>query len=92
MRNGTILYVVRVVFLATLIRSALGFGEALIAVPLLALFLPRRGAALLAVLLSITIAGVIVILDWQKIHLHSTEWLLFTTLFGIPPGSLAADK
>src|SRR4051812_46951300 len=33
-------HVVLVVFLATLIRSAVGFGEALVAVPLLALRLP----------------------------------------------------
>jgi uncharacterized membrane protein YfcA len=37
--------VVAVVFVATLIRSAIGFGEALIAVPLLAFFIPVRVAA-----------------------------------------------
>jgi uncharacterized membrane protein YfcA len=86
--DGTTLYVVLVVFLATLIRSALGFGEALFAVPLLALLLPLRVAAPLAVLVSITIAGIIVIQDWQKIHLRSTGWLIFATLFGIPLGLL----
>ena len=86
--DSTALYVVLVVFLATLIRSALGFGEALVAVPLLALFLPLRVAAPLAVLLSITIAGVIVVQDWQKIHLRSTGLLIFSTLFGIPLGLL----
>ncbi len=84
--DGTTVYVVLVVFLATLIRSALGFGEALFAVPLLALLLPLRVAAPLAVLISITIAGIIVIQDWQKIHLRSTGWLMFATLFGIPVG------
>ena len=83
--DGTTLYVVLVVFLATLIRSALEFGEALFAVPLL---LPLRVAAPLAVLLSITIAGIIVIQDWQKIHLRSTGWRMFATLFGIPLGLL----
>ncbi|MGB9067083.1 MAG: sulfite exporter TauE/SafE family protein [Candidatus Acidiferrales bacterium] len=86
--DATTLYLVLVVFLATLIRSAIGFGEALFAVPLLALLLPLRIAAPLAVLLSITIAGVIVIQDWQKIHLRSTGWLMFATLFGIPLGLL----
>ena len=86
--DGTTLYLVLVVFLATLIRSALGFGEALFAVPLLALLLPLRVAAPLAVLLSITIAGIIVIQDWQKIHWRSTGWLMFATLFGIPLGLL----
>jgi uncharacterized protein len=86
--NATTVYVVLVVFVATLIRSALGFGEALFAVPLFALLLPLRIAAPLAVLISITIAGVIVIQDWQKIHMRSTGWLVFATLFGIPLGLL----
>jgi uncharacterized protein len=86
--GGTTLYVILVVFLATLIRSAIGFGEALFAVPLLALLLPLKVAAPLAVMISITIAGFIVIQDWHKIHLRSTGWLIFATLFGIPLGLL----
>jgi len=86
--EGTAAYVILVVFVATLIRSALGFGEALFAVPLLALMLPLQVAAPLAVLISITIAAIIVVQDWQKIHLRSTGWLVFATLFGIPLGLL----
>lgn len=88
MIDGTTAYVILVVFVATLIRSALGFGEALFAVPLLALLLPLQVAAPLAVLISITIAAIIVAQDWQKIHLRSTGWLVFATLFGIPLGLL----
>ncbi|MEO6911942.1 MAG: TSUP family transporter [Edaphobacter sp.] len=65
--------VLLVVFLATLIRSAFGFGEALFAVPLLALFIPLKIAAPLAVLVSITIAAVVVAQDWRKIHMRSTD-------------------
>ena len=61
--DATAVWVVAVVFVATLIRSAFGFGEALIAVPLLALFLPVKTAAPLAVLVSITIAAVVVAQD-----------------------------
>jgi hypothetical protein len=82
------LHVLFVVFLATLIRSAFGFGEALIAVPLLALRLPIGTAAPLAVLVSITVAGVVVAQDWREIHLRSAGWLIFSTLFGIPLGLL----
>ncbi len=84
--HWTAVYVLLVVFGATLIRSAFGFGEALFAVPLLALRLPLQVAAPLAVLLSITIAGVIVAQDWRKIHLRSTGWLVAATLLGIPLG------
>ena len=69
-----------------MIRSAIGFGEALIAVPLLAFFIPVRVAAPLAVLVSITIAAIVVAQDWRHIHLRSTGWLLLSTLFGIPLG------
>jgi uncharacterized protein len=77
-----------VIFVATLIRSAFGFGEALIAVPLLALFIPVEIAAPLAVLVSITVAGMIIAQDWHKVHYHSAWRLVLSTLFGIPLGLL----
>ncbi len=86
--NITTLHVLLVVLIATFIRSAFGFGEALIAVPLLALRIPLEIAAPLAVLVSITIAGVVVVQDRQKIHLRSAGWLVLSTLFGIPLGLL----
>jgi uncharacterized protein len=42
----------------------------------------------LAVLVSITVAGIVVVQDWKKIHLHSAGWLLLSTAFGIPLGLL----
>jgi uncharacterized membrane protein YfcA len=86
MMDATTVHVLLVVFLATLIRSAFGFGEALIAVPLLALRIPIAIAAPLAVLLSVTIAAVVVAQDWRKVHVRSTGWLLAPTLVGIPLG------
>jgi uncharacterized membrane protein YfcA len=84
--DGTTEHVLLVVFFATLIRSTFGFGEALIAVPLLALTIPIEIAAPVAVLLSITIAAIVVVQDWRKIHVSSTAWLLASTLPGIPMG------
>jgi uncharacterized membrane protein YfcA len=84
----TTLQVLFVVFIATLIRSTFGFGEALVAVPVLALWIPLNVAAPLAVLVSITIAANIVVQDWHKIHLRSTGWLVLSTVFGIPLGLL----
>lgn len=51
--HSQIPFLLAVVFVATAVRSAFGFGEALIAVPLLTVFLPLNVAAPLAVLLSI---------------------------------------
>jgi uncharacterized protein len=86
--DATALHVLLVVFVATLLRSAFGFGEALFAVPLLALRLPLGIAAPLAVLISITIAGVVVAQDWRKIHWRSAAWLIAASLLGIPLGLL----
>ncbi len=77
-----------IVFISTLIRSAFGFGEALVAVPLLAFCIPLGVAAPLVVLVSITIAGIVVVQDWKKIHLRSAGWLVLSTLLGIPLGLL----
>ena len=84
--HATTLLVLFILFVAALIRSALGFGEALVAVPLLAFCIPVQVAAPLAVLASITIAGIVILQDWKKIDLASTGWLVFSTLFGIPIG------
>ena len=82
----TNLPVLAVIFLATLIRSAFGFGEALVAVPLLALLIPVEEAVPLATLVSITVAGVVVAQDWRHIHVRSAGWLVVSTVFGIPLG------
>src|SRR5580658_1399239 len=78
--------VAAVLFLATVIRSAFGFGEALVAVPLLALAVPVEVAAPVAVLVSVTVALVVVAQDWR--HIHIPVWLVIPTLFGIPLGLL----
>ncbi len=84
--DSTTLYVLVVILLATLIRSAFGFGEALVAVPLLAIRIPISVAAPLAVLVSITVAAVIIAQDWRNIQVGSAGWLVVSTLFGIPLG------
>lgn len=83
-----IIYVLIIAFVATLIRSTFGFGEALLAVPMLSLFVPLEIAVPLAVLLSITIALVIVIQDRQHIHFSSAKWLILFAIMGIPLGLL----
>jgi uncharacterized membrane protein YfcA len=79
-------WVLAVIFVATSIRSAFGFGEALVAVPLLALLMPVETAVPLATLVSITVAAVVVVQDWHHVHFRSAGWLFLPTLFGIPLG------
>jgi hypothetical protein len=75
-----------VLFVATLIRSTLGFGEALVAVPLLALLLPIHVAAPVAVMASVTVALIVVAQDWNKVHARAAARLVLPTLLGIPFG------
>lgn len=90
--HATILLILLIMFVATLIRSAFGFGEALIAVPLLAFCMPVHVAAPLAVLGSITIAAIVVVQDWSRIHWRSAGWLVLSTLLGIPLGLLMLTR
>lgn len=84
----TILLVLLIAFVASLVRSTLGFGESLVAVPLLLFFLPTTTAVPLATLYSITVAIVVVIQDYSKIHFHSAKWLVLYAVLGIPLGLL----
>jgi uncharacterized protein len=85
-------YIVAVIFIATLVRSSLGFGEALVAVPLLALRTPIHVAAPLAVLVSVVVAAAIVAQDWRRVELRSAAGLIAASLFGIPLGVLLLAK
>lgn len=78
--------ILAVLFAATLVRAILGFGEALIAVPLLSLWMPVEQAAPVAVLVSITIAAVLLLWEWRQIQVRATLSLTGATLLGIPAG------
>lgn len=84
----TTLFILVISFIASLVRSTLGFGESLIAVPLFLLFLPADIAVPLSVMLSVVIALVIVIQDHRKIYFGTAKWLIFYAIPGIPIGIL----
>jgi len=84
--NTVILLVALIIFVATVFRSAFGFGESLIAVPLLAIVMPLQVAVPLSVLVSVTIAGFVVVQDHKKIHFKSAGGLIIYALIGIPIG------
>jgi uncharacterized membrane protein YfcA len=84
----SIILILIIGFIASLVRSTLGFGESLIAVPLFLFFLPVNVAVPLSVMLSIVIALVIVIQDHSRIHFKSAKWLILFAMLGIPLGLL----
>lgn len=81
-----IVHVLAVIFVATVVRSGFGFGEAIIAVPLLAFVMPAKVAVPLAAIVSITVAVIVLAQDWRKVHIRSAIGLFIATLFGTPLG------
>ena len=81
-------YILTIIFIATLVRSTFGFGESLIAVPLLILLIPIEIAVPLSVLISIFIAAIVVVQDRRQIHFRSAKWLIIYAILGIPIGLL----
>lgn len=75
-----------VVFLATLVRSSFGFGDALVAMPLLSLAIGVRTAAPLMAIISVTTATTILVRDWRRVHLSEVWRLVLSAWCGIPLG------
>ena len=75
-----------VIFVACLVRSTFGFGEALVGMPILTMMLGVRVAAPLIALLSITIAAGILVRDWRSVQWSSAWRLVVSSLVGIPIG------
>jgi uncharacterized membrane protein YfcA len=92
MLDSLAVYAMIVLFIATLIRSAFGFGEALVAVPLLALRMPLAVATPLAVLVSVMVAGAIILQDRRHVEWGSAIGLILPSLIGIPLGLLLLAK
>ena len=78
--------VLGVVFCSTFIRSAFGFGDALVAMPLLAMILGLKTATPLVALLASTIGLTILARNWRSVQIQSAWRLICSTLAGIPLG------
>ena len=84
--SATTLLVLVILFLSTFIRSALGFGDALIAMPLLAIVVGLQVATPLTAMGATTIAIIILIKAWKKVDIKAAWRLVITTWIGIPIG------
>ncbi len=84
--STTTLLVLGILFLSTFIRSALGFGDALIAMPLLALVVGLQVATPLTAMGATTIAVIILLKAWKKVDIKAAWRLVITTWIGIPIG------
>jgi uncharacterized membrane protein YfcA len=75
-----------VLFAAAFIRSALGFGDAVVAMPLLAMAVGLRTATPLVAFVGPTISILILARDWRRVEFRSAGPLIAATLLGIPVG------
>ncbi|MBI1881316.1 MAG: sulfite exporter TauE/SafE family protein [Chloroflexi bacterium] len=84
----TLVLVASILFFSTFIRSAVGFGDALLAMPLLALFISLRTATPLVGFMGMMISAGILITDWQMIDFRAAWRLNLASFAGIPLGLL----
>jgi uncharacterized membrane protein YfcA len=75
-----------IIFVGSLVRSTLGFGEALIAMPLLAFVIPTQMAAPLVAVVSSFNAVLILYREWRQVSFRETGALTIAALMGIPIG------
>ena len=75
-----------IVFTSTLLRGAFGFGNALIAMPLLILLLGVRSATPLVALIGIVIGGLMLFREWKQLVIKEALYLLISSLAGVPIG------
>ena len=84
--SATTGYVLVVIFIATIVRSTIGFGEALVAVPLLALRIPIAVAAPFVVAVSVVVAGANLVADWRHVEFRAARGLVLSSFIGLPIG------
>ena len=80
------LLIFAILFISTLIHSTLGFGQALIAMPLLAMVVEIKTATPLVAFVLMTIATVILLKNWRVVDLNAAWRLVLSSCFGIPVG------
>ncbi len=82
----SLLFTIGILFVSTFIRSATGFGDALLAMPLLVLTVGLQTATPLVAFVASTISLTILVREWRTLELRGMWRLIFSTFIGIPLG------
>lgn len=77
-----------IIFFAATVRATFGFADALIAMPLLSLFISIKVATPLVAAMGLLVSIVIIIQDRQKVFIPGIFRLILFTVLGIPIGLL----
>jgi uncharacterized membrane protein YfcA len=80
------LLIFAILFVSTFIHSTLGFGQALIAMPLLLMIVELKTATPLVAFVLMTIGAVILSRNWRVADLNATWRLVLSSCLGIPVG------
>ena len=92
MDSSELPWIVAIVGFAALVRSTFGFGDALIGMPLLALFIPLRSATPLMAFVGPTLAMLLLVREWRHLQVRSALKLILATLAGIPAGLIILKR
>jgi len=86
--DAQIFGILSVLLVSTLVRSTFGFGDALVAMPILAMAVGIKTATPLVGLVAMTIAFAILLRSWRDVRFKSGWRLVVSSLAGIPIGLL----
>ena len=86
MSFNELLPIILLIGFTSTVRSAIGFGDALIAMPILTFMIGAQAAAASVALVSTTIAVVIFVRNWRKANFKDAWRLIVGAAIGIPIG------
>jgi uncharacterized membrane protein YfcA len=75
-----------ILFCSTFVRSSLGFGDALVAMPLMTMLIGLKTATPTVALIAVTIAATILIRNWRTADVRAALGLVIASTMGIPIG------
>ena len=84
--NNCSIWVLLIIFTSSLLRSSFGFGDALLAMPLLALIIDIKTATPIVALIGFLISLTILIGNWKEIKFRENLSIIIYSILGIPLG------
>lgn len=84
--STTIILILTIIFIGSFIRSSIGFGEAVVGMPLLALFIEIKSATPLIALTASTLVILLLITSWRKVSFKDVWPFIISTMLGLPIG------
>lgn len=82
----TLILILVIIFVGAFIRSAIGFGEAVVGMPLLALIIDVKSATPIVAMTASTLALIMLITAWKKVSFKETRNFIISTIIGLPFG------